>query len=361
MPGVPINSLADLMMLQEIKNNANMSYSAMQALGQGVGAGIMEQQARAKKKREQEDTFSRMMSLNKNNGNSTKIKTSIDEKGNASYVIEERDDSDLRKLAMQQDMEKRRLVQEDRRQIDTFGSVFNTQDKTDQERVNSMNLNLNGLVEQGKAERQSDGSIFVYDKTTRDRLEREQSVPEKVQESIAEFKDSKDILTDAVKEYEAMGLDEVKTDWNLIKQMFSPAGPLSLEAKSNMLRQFTNPRLAALADKLERVFQKYRTQVTGAQASDLEIQRLRPLIANLMQNPETFKRNAADLAKELDNAVSNRIGLQRIAGRDEKVLQGFEDFYFKGKNPGKRIVDVQVGVGDGMSQTSRGTQYKRIK
>jgi hypothetical protein len=101
MGGVPINSLQDLLLLREIKNRANMGYSAIKAMADGVALGIEEQRENAKKKKEQEDLFANLGKLS-GNTNSNKITTSINEKGQASYRIEPRDKEDVLKIKREQ-------------------------------------------------------------------------------------------------------------------------------------------------------------------------------------------------------------------------------------------------------------------
>ena len=70
--------------------------------------------------------------------------------------------------------------------------------------------------------------------------------------------------------------------------------------------------------------QKYRKQITGAQASDKELRTIRPLIANLSQNPEAFLGVSEDMLRETNNILSNRIQVMKDAGRDPKVIANFE-------------------------------------
>jgi hypothetical protein len=57
----------------------------------------------------------------------------------------------------------------------------------------------------------------------------------------------------------------------------------------NFARQFSNdPRLATLLSETEKAFQLYRKETTGAQASDKELQLLRPNLPSITESPAIF-------------------------------------------------------------------------
>ena len=59
MPGVEINSLQDLLLLQGIQNQANPTYSAIKALSDGVASGIEKQQAQRDAEKKSEADFNK--------------------------------------------------------------------------------------------------------------------------------------------------------------------------------------------------------------------------------------------------------------------------------------------------------------
>ena len=95
MPGIPINSLQDLLILRELKNQADPFRSAVGALAQGVAAGIEEKREEAKLKKQQEEQLQKTIDMASKfgNTNSSKIKTSISAKGEPSFAIEPYDKS----------------------------------------------------------------------------------------------------------------------------------------------------------------------------------------------------------------------------------------------------------------------------
>jgi len=168
-----------------------------------------------------------------------------------------------RRLTFEKQEEERRIQGENRRQVDqvannvdSFGRALDTENPTDIAAVESLGLDLDNLQALGKASRKSNGRIFIKSKKARDRIEEQKSIPQTVQKAFAEFKDTRDIITDSVKTFKEIGLELSVEDKNLVQQLFSPAGVLSVSAKSNVLRQFQNPKTAALFDKLERAFSK---------------------------------------------------------------------------------------------------------
>lgn len=374
--GVPINSLQDLLLLRQIREEADPFRSGLKALAEGIQQGIEEKKKLRLEENKRAEQWKRSLSLEKSLGNKHKVTRTLqdgklktvyepiedyvneplmklqkkaaelgaeDEIGSVEQahkvIARESREEELRqerkiklsqeRVDLDREKEERLEIKDRLRTVADFGGTFDTQDPVTKEILSGRNIDTDVMMEFGGARRNSDGTITILPKREMDRIISERTVPQTVQTAIVEFKDSKDILEDALAEFKDMKLDKISIkDKSLIEQLMSEVGPLSLQAKSDLLRQFTNPRLAALFDKLERAFQKYRVKTTGVQASDKELSRLRPLIANLVQNPETFKMNMADLLKELDQSVSNRINGLRAAGRDEKVISGFEGLYF---------------------------------
>lgn len=101
MPGVPINSLEDLIMLQQIKNQNDPFRSGMHAIAQGVALGIEEKRQELKQKKDEEEQMAKIMKM-AGNTNQNKISTHIDEKGRTSFSITPIDDT---KIIKQQEMD----------------------------------------------------------------------------------------------------------------------------------------------------------------------------------------------------------------------------------------------------------------
>jgi hypothetical protein len=105
----------------------------------------------------------------------------------------------------------------------------------------------------------------------------------------------------------------------------SPIGPLSIPAKFNLAGQYMqDPKYTALKKKVERAFQAFRNRVTGAQASDKELEKLRPLIASLKDRPGTFFATINDLSRESSVVAKDRLDVYDRAGRD---ISGFEGYF----------------------------------
>jgi len=105
----------------------------------------------------------------------------------------------------------------------------------------------------------------------------------------------------------------------------SPIGPISIPARFNLAGQYLqDPKYTALKKKIERSFQAFRNRVTGAQASDKELERLRPLIASLKDRPEVFFATIDDLSREAGVVAKDRLDVYKRAGRD---ISGFEGYF----------------------------------
>jgi len=71
--GVPINSLQDLLLLRELRDQADPFKSGIKALAQGVSAGIAERQEEAKANKQREANFAQFSKIAENNTNSGKL------------------------------------------------------------------------------------------------------------------------------------------------------------------------------------------------------------------------------------------------------------------------------------------------
>lgn len=56
----------------------------------------------------------------------------------------------------------------------------------------------------------------------------------------------------------------------------------------NFARQYKDKRLSVLLSETEKAFQLYRKETTGAQASDKELQLLRPNLPSITESPAVF-------------------------------------------------------------------------
>lgn len=152
-----------------------------------------------------------------------------------------------------------------------------------------------------------------------------QQMPTPAEEQF--FNDTFDAI-DTTKEV-LIGLDELgikdPSQFGTIipETIMSELGPLSIPAKFNLAGQYAkDPKYTAMKAKLERVFQKYRKIVTGAQASYTELKMLRPLIASFTQRPGVFYAVANDMISEGERMVGSRLDLMESVGRDAKKLRG---------------------------------------
>jgi len=271
-------------------------------------------------------------------------------------ISEERLDLQRKELAESIDRNKRLLAQK-RLALNTPIDI-DTANPTESDSfiLKEFGMNADDAIEQGLAIRKEGGKISLLPAAERERLlsGSVRTFPQTVATAIDEFKSSKDILTDVMTTYKDLQLDLNTTEKGLVQQLFADTGVLSIPQRSNLLRQFRNPKVAALYSKLERAFQKYRVQTTGAQASDKELKTLRPLIARLVDNPEVFQETMVDLQRELDQAVTNRFSTQRNLGRDKNVIDNMENSYFGRVTPTINNRPIQPEVSQPQQQKQEG-------
>ena len=91
--------------------------------------------------------------------------------------------------------------------------------------------------------------------------------------------------------------DVTVASWERVKDLVGDLegqfGPTVISAydgsMTSFIRQFAKtPKFAVAFAEIEKAFQLYRKETTGAQASDKEIARLRPLLPQLSEKPEIF-------------------------------------------------------------------------
>jgi len=115
---------------------------------------------------------------------------------------------------------------------------------------------------------------------------------------------------------EGQALGEVKfekTDSPFLREL----GITSLPARFELVRQLKDdPRLAAVARDIELAFQKFRTRVTGAQASDKEIERLRIIIAKLTDQPGVFFETIRNFMENSKEDFDILLNTKESFGRD---------------------------------------------
>jgi len=125
----------------------------------------------------------------------------------------------------------------------------------------------------------------------------------------------------------ALGLteEELGNSGNIIwETVGSPMGPLSVPARIDWVGQFSqDPRYAALRASIEQAFQAFRLRVTGAQASDKELARLRPVLPSLKDRPKVFWARIDALDNQAQESWDSRVNLYKRFGRDTSQIEGY--------------------------------------
>ena len=92
------------------------------------------------------------------------------------------------------------------------------------------------------------------------------------------------------------GFDNSINSWTYVKQLaeeikneIGPTQILNYKGSiQNFARQYVNPKLSVLLAEVDKAFQLYRKETTGAQASDKELERLRPNLPAITESPAVF-------------------------------------------------------------------------
>lgn len=109
-------------------------------------------------------------------------------------------------------------------------------------------------------------------------------------------------------------------------QVDTPIGVMSLPARFNLAGQFSkDPKYTAVKRDIELAFQAFRKRVTGAQASDKELARLRPIIASMADRPDVFWATVQNSIDNADIALKDRLNIYEMAGRDTSRFQSLLD------------------------------------
>ena len=130
--------------------------------------------------------------------------------------------------------------------------------------------------------------------------------------------------TNAVLSLESSGVrlaglkNQVETDPEISQLL----GPLSPEARSNLVRQLANDaKFAKFASGALKEFNQYRKQITGAAASFPEIKLLEPTYPQLTDPPDVFVSKAV---QALDDIDTNRGILKQLFESQGKVYPSFK-------------------------------------
>lgn len=127
-------------------------------------------------------------------------------------------------------------------------------------------------------------------------------------------------------------------------------GVVSIPARFELARQFAgDPKYQALAREVEIAFQKFRTRVTGAQASDKEIARLRQVIAKLTDQPGVFFETIDAFQKDSLDDFRTLLDIKETFGRDTSQFRGLINQGNVFRGPVNQPLNQQGGQSSGQA------------
>jgi len=132
--------------------------------------------------------------------------------------------------------------------------------------------------------------------------------------------------------------------WNnvseLAKQVEQLIGPYKIQSYkgtlSNLMSQYKYPELQVLKAEVEKAFQLYRKETTGAQASDRELQMLRPLLPSLTDSPAVFFGKIEQTIAGTQRAMNALLDAYSLAGYD------VDAYYDKGGQGGQEYTQEDL-------------------
>lgn len=361
-------SLQDFFMMRAAQEHQNMLNSdnagiVLQSLAQGVAKGLEEQQIAMREQRKAEEQQKKAMeqfSALEKSGYKIKRKiTSSDGKISVSAEVidpeqSKRDEIDrMAEERKQREQELRDFRKDFETTISFGGGVGDEQIKRFSE---GLGADIKSQIEGGR------GEAYYDDTGTRKwRILSQEEWAKKVNLGAftpAEVDDINKISKEnrdwnrVVDRLSEQGLTEESLSGAFepkgTEMITTPVGVFSIPARFELAKQFADdPRYLAVARDLEAAFQSFRTRITGAQASDREIQRLREILPKLTDNPRQFFQSIRNLVANSEQDFNDRLDVYRRAGRNTEQFES--------------LLQNRGGMSTGgYKTTSSGVKYKKV-
>ena len=175
------------------------------------------------------------------------------------------------------------------------------------------NIDVNSMIDSGRAIRRSDGRVDILDDANYQRMIAEGKLTPGEQEQITDTVTEANAWGRVVKKFQDIGVTEgevfdvefEETDDPFLREL----GIFSIPARFKIARQFRDdPRLEGISRDIELAFQAFRKRVTGVQAGERELKYLREIMPSLTDQPKVFFnviRNFMSRANEDLNVLLN--------------------------------------------------------
>jgi hypothetical protein len=163
---------------------------------------------------------------------------------------------------------------------------------------------------------------------------------------IRDIADTRDTLKEVVSGLDSLGIKDVTKFGNVeMETIDSNFGKISIPARFNIAAQYTkDPKYVAIQNKLERAFNKYRKIITGAQASNQELNTLRKVFSAFTDRPGVFFENTNTLIAETDRMLKTRFDIYDSVGRDTSKLRKMFTTESVDKEPTSSSSKIAVGT-----------------
>lgn len=223
--------------------------------------------------------------------------------------------------ARRQHAEERLTRQYELNKVSQYGGKITSQDIEENPELNSMieGYGLRANVDSQTGER----TWTIPDRYRQRAMASQQNVTPSEKEFFDNALDAIDTGNEIVQGLGEIGVSDLRNIGKVQSEtIMSEMGPFSIPARFYLAGQYAkDPKYTALKSKLERLFQKYRKVITGAQASYAELKLLRPLIASFSQRPDVFFENIKTMNDEGIRMLESRIQTSKDIGRNVGTLE----------------------------------------
>ena len=392
MPGIQITSLQDLLMLRELKNQSNPTYTAMKALSDGVAMGISEKQEAAKTKKKQEDAFAKAQEVA--NTNSSKITTKIDEEGNQSYSIISGSENNNSTIIDPKKFEITGYTSEGKAKYGKKISNIDDLSSDEQIKARALARRLYGVrgardglptivaaMSEGKTIDDIEDSVRFASQSTefsgpvRDAA---QSVyintPSSISDKAMDFIDDevskgnvagvRDKLKKAARDTagtaakgQAVGkertvefLEEIQGDLNSIEQLGIDTNIFTgtIEDIQKRIGRVQNPEVRKIATKIQVAIQNYRRSMSGVAFSVPESAEYKDMFPGIGRTQNFNRANIEALSEVMKGDLENFYSLSMGSGNYQKIFKGQSENTQGGSVPevggtfnGQKVISVQ--------------------
>lgn len=385
---VVAKSLEDLLLINKMNEQANPTFSAFQSLANGISVGMEEERQRKKQVQQENEYLQRQIKMIDEFNNSQagklqqqtiikndadiseiapmvqKASITLNAQGKPSVTISEIENPTI-KIKREQRLERQNQIN----QLKSFGGVLTDNQMKDFSQ--SLGFDLSAEQSTGRVEAFIDPvdnqkKFKVLDQTEYNaKVSQGKLAPSEidyVKSATEELSNWKSVLNSMYEQ--GMSPEDLTKAFGSLEtiDVQSPLGVFSIPARFTLAQQFAeNPKYITIARDLEKAFASFRKRITGAQASDKEIQYLRKIMPALTDNPAQFFASMEDNIGDVSRTLNDTLDVYKRAGRNvdeyETLIKDMDERNFpalKKYNENKKEIPISNNT------KSENAQYKTL-